>query len=140
MTEHMNIKDISKQVKAQLKKEFPNCKFSVTIERFSMGQSMCVALTAAPFAVFNGAVDANGYTQEKDYAQLNHFQLRSEPRDYICNGYYLTPEAWATLKRADEIGNGQNWDKSDIQTDYFDVNYYFDIAIGRWNKAFEQTA
>jgi hypothetical protein len=31
------------------------------------------------------------------------------------------------------------YDNSDIQTDYFDTAYYFDICIGRWNKPFIHT-
>lgn len=29
-----------------------------------------------------------------------------------------------------------NWDRSDIQTDYFDVGWYVDINIGKWNKPY----
>ena len=32
--------------------------------------------------------------------------------------------------------NDGNWDKSDIQTDYFDVGWYVDVNIGRWNKPY----
>lgn len=43
------------------------------------------------------------------------------------------------LKFVDEIMkvmNKGNWDKSDIQTDYFNVGWYTDINIGRWNKPY----
>jgi hypothetical protein len=29
-----------------------------------------------------------------------------------------------------------NHDRSDIQSDYFDVGWYVDINIGRWNKPY----
>lgn len=29
-----------------------------------------------------------------------------------------------------------NWDKSDIQTDFFDVGWYIDINIGKWDRAY----
>lgn len=29
-----------------------------------------------------------------------------------------------------------NWNNSDIQTDYFDVGWYVDIAVGRWDKPY----
>ena len=45
----MNIKDIAKEIRSKLKKEFPSCNFSVTIERYSMGQSMDICLMSAPF-------------------------------------------------------------------------------------------
>lgn len=133
---------IAKMVRRQLKKEIPTCKFSVTSKWFSGGSSISVALMTAPFPVFAKDVDCNGNKRLDDYAQLNHHQLR-RAFDYdcqdpgICNGVFLTPKAWEVLSRAVEIGQLHNWDNSDIQTDYFDVNYYFDIEIGRWNKPFQ---
>jgi hypothetical protein len=32
--------------------------------------------------------------------------------------------------------NAGNWDKSDIQTDYFNVGWYIDVNIGKWNKPY----
>lgn len=32
--------------------------------------------------------------------------------------------------------NDGNWDKSDIQTDYFNVGWYTDIRVGEWNKPY----
>lgn len=37
------------------------------------------------------------------------------------------------LKDAMDVGNH---DRSDIQTDYFDVGWYIDINIGQWNKPY----
>ena len=34
------------------------------------------------------------------------------------------------------IMNDGNWDKSDIQTDYFNVGWYVDVNIGKWNKPY----
>jgi hypothetical protein len=41
------------------------------------------------------------------------------------------------LRDAMDVGNH---DRSDIQTDYFDVGWYIDINIGQWNKPFQLTA
>jgi hypothetical protein len=30
-----------------------------------------------------------------------------------------------------------NWDNSDIQTDYFDVGWYVDVNIGKWDKPYQ---
>jgi hypothetical protein len=35
--------------------------------------------------------------------------------------------------RAMNIGN---WDRSDSQTDYFDVGWYVDVNVGKWNKPY----
>lgn len=36
--------------------------------------------------------------------------------------------------------NDGNHDRSDLQTDYFDVGWYVDICIGRWDRPFICTA
>ena len=33
--------------------------------------------------------------------------------------------------------NNGNHDNSDIQTDYFDVGWYVDVNIGRWNQPYQ---
>ncbi len=32
--------------------------------------------------------------------------------------------------------NAGNWDKSDAQVDYFNVGWYIDVNIGKWNKPY----
>lgn len=136
-----SLKEIAQEVRTQLKKEFPNCKFSVMTEYYSMGQSLYVRLMSAPFAAFAKSTDVNGYERRRDYCQLNEYTLRGrEPEELVCNGEYLTREAWDVMKRAEEIGNANNWNNSDSMTDYYDVNYAFHIGIGKWDKAFVNTA
>jgi len=33
--------------------------------------------------------------------------------------------------------NDGNWDKSDIQSDYFNVGWYVSVNIGKWNKPYQ---
>lgn len=35
--------------------------------------------------------------------------------------------------------NVGNWNKSDISTDYFNVGWYVDVNIGKWNKPYKLT-
>jgi len=134
----VDVKDIAKKVRKQLKAEYPECKWSVRIQRYSGGQSLDVYLIGAPFTIFAKDKTINGY-DNGGYAQLNKYQLLDRyPNDEgICNGHYLTKKAWNVLKRACEIMDADNWDKSDLMTDYFNVNYYSGISIGKWNKDFE---
>ena len=125
----MDIKDIAKQIRKQLKQEFSQCKFSVRISRFSMGQSLTVALMQAPFTVF-------AKQKKNNYVQLNQYQLRRSTDSFICNGAHLTPEAWKVMAQADKIVDQHNWDHSDPQTDYYSTNFNANIAIGQWNKPF----
>jgi hypothetical protein len=136
---HKPTKEISKDIRRQLKAEFPNCKFSVITKH---SNSIDVHLMQAPFKVFaedgNGRMkDSNGYNIQ-DYAQLNEYQLQDKYRtDNTSNGHKLTEKAWDVLSKAAKILNEQNWDNSDLMTDYFDVNYYTSISIGKWDKPFE---
>lgn len=65
-----------------------------------------------------------GYTDVNPYWFHEHF-------DGVAKAF-LT-EAFDALKVADW------YDKSDIQTDYFNTAYYYDINIGKWNKPYEVT-
>ncbi len=132
--DHRDIAEIAKEVRANLKAEFPACKFSVTIERYSMGRSLTVALMEAPFPVLE---DTHHWS--KGHAQLNEYTLKNEYTDGKNNGAILTREAWDVLAKASKIGNATNWDDSDMMTDYYSVNYSFSIYVGKWDKAFTQT-
>ena len=135
-----DIKDIAKDVRRELKKVFPECKFSVTIDRFAGGQSMGVSLMAAPFDPFA----SESVYHDRGYAQLNRhtFKARNIQEDGTLqsNGAHLTKQAVKVLYKVIQIANQDNWNHSDSMIDYFDVNYYFDIEIGKWNRPFEQTA
>lgn len=67
---------------------------------------------------------ANGYIQVNEY--------------WLADNYTgIDLKCLQALKEAMNFGNHNN---SDIQTDYFDVGWYVNIYIGRWNKPYECTA
>lgn len=129
---YKDINTISKEVKHNLHKEFPGTKWSVRIQKYSGGRSMSVDLMEAPFEVFSDPETGDPGMGKKGYAQVNHYWL-GEPG----HSEYLTPKAIQVLKKATRIANSDNWDNSDIQTDYFDVNYYFSLGVGQWDKPFK---
>ena len=49
---------------------------------------------------------------------------------------HFSGRALKFLQEVMSIMNDGNWDKSDIQTDYFNVGWYVDVNIGRWNKPY----
>ena len=51
-----------------------------------------------------------------------------------CNGTYLTKEGHDLLKRVVEIVNQYNYNHSDAMTDYYIVNFSFDLELGKWDK------
>jgi hypothetical protein len=46
-------------------------------------------------------------------------------------------ELLETIKAILDALNTGNHDRSDSMTDYFDVGWYVDLNIGRWDRAFE---
>ena len=146
--------DISKMIKQQLNKEFKGCKFSIRTEYYSGGSSISVSLMKADFKVKKtfeelseeilSLKEEHGYDraqikslQEQENHQLNEFALRDDFSSLNwCNGVFLTEEGHNVLKRVAEISNQYNYDNSDSQIDYFDVNFYLHLEIGRWDKAF----
>lgn len=64
----------------------------------------------------------DGYMQVNPYWYKDHFKGKA---------LKFLEEAHAALKLDDWF------DESDIQTDYFHVDYYMYVHIGRWNKPYQ---
>lgn len=121
----MSSAEISAEIKEKLKKEFPTLTFSVTKEDYSGGRSITIAWMKGfdPFS--------NDNFRDEGYLQINRFYINDDSR--------INEQAKKVLNRVVEIANARNWDNSDPMTDYFDVNYYLHIRIGKWDKKYEIT-
>lgn len=108
--EGMDIKDIAKEVRKMLKAEMPDFKFAVRIDRFSGGQSLRIGIKEVPAG----------------------FQfVRKNPNDFEVS---YRPMVWTielrdAIEQATAIGKRFNYDGSDAQVDYFDVNYYCTASV-----------
>ena len=76
--------------------------------------------------------------------QPGGFRLGSPATDYVdVNPYHyqnhFSGKAQKFLKEIMTAMNDGNQDRSDAQTDYFDVGWYVDVNIGKWNKPYELT-
>ncbi|MHA1852535.1 MAG: LPD29 domain-containing protein [Candidatus Heimdallarchaeaceae archaeon] len=149
----LGTKEIAKRIRQQLKSEFPRCKFSVRTEYFSGGSSITISLMVSDRRIIRHITEipeeaffniGNRYTkkeiaerQKERYHQLNHYALKQEydPNEW-CNGVFLTEQGHNLLKRVVEIAEQYNYDNSDPAIDYFDVNFYLDVELGKWNKPF----
>ena len=49
---------------------------------------------------------------------------------------HFTGSALKFLSELIPAMNNGNHDNSDIQTDYFDVGWYIDVNVGKWNKPY----
>ena len=144
-------KDITKYVRQRLRAEFKDLKFSVRCEYYSMGSSMHITILESKKVRF-----VKKYEEITDSEVLSMMSARNDTEaevrgrikklqdtnNYQVNQYHIetdwqfTEEGKKVLKRVLEIANKYNHDNSDIQSDYFDVNYYLHINLGRWDKPF----
>ncbi len=61
-----------------------------------------------------------GYSQVNPYHFENHYDGKAKK----------------FLAEIFEAMNDGNWDKSDIQSDYFNVGWYSDVNIGKWDRPY----
>ena len=74
------------------------------------------------------------YMSEADIAGIRKYQsLDVNPYHYRD---HFSGRARKFLIEVMSIMNDGNWDKSDSQTDYFNVGWYVDVNIGRGNKPY----
>lgn len=70
-----------------------------------------------------------------------HLPFQPATKSIDVNTYWFQEhfdgDALAFLQELIAAMNNGNHDRSDIQTDYFDVGWYVDVSIGRWDKPYE---
>jgi hypothetical protein len=69
---------------------------------------------------------SRGFTPIKDYTDVNPYHYKS----------HFDGVALKFLSEVIPLMNKGNHDNSDLQTDYFDVGWYTDINIGKWDKPY----
>lgn len=149
---NLGIKEITRLIREQLKKEFPSCKFSVTMKHYS-SVSICLMESnynmvrrfedISDMALFS--LESRNYKPEdikqvqlKKYHQLNHYSfLDSYNPNSWNNGVFLTEKCHRLFKKIVEITSQYNYDNSDISTDYFDTNFYLHLSIGEYDKEYK---
>lgn len=145
-------KDITKYVRQTLRQKYKHIKFSVRCEYYSCGSSMHITLLESHKVRFlkkpeeveeRQVLIIKDHTHRTEEEARNFIKQRLESEYYQINQYHLSTDWGLTdkgkeiLKDVLEIANKYNWDKSDIQTDYFDVNYYLHINLGSYEKPFK---
>jgi len=150
----LGTKEIAKQIREKLKK-IAGVKFSVTMQSYSGGSSISVYLMESNFKVIEDfknlsdeAIfkykDGGRRTEEqlKEMQEGGHFQLNTHytheeyNKDLWNNGVFLTEAGHKLFREVNKIVNYYNYDNSDIQSDYFNVNFYCHLSIGKWDKPY----
>lgn len=115
----MSTKDISIKIREYVKTAYPDCKFSVTTHYASMCSEIRVSLMSGPYEALK-----DGQT----YHSVNQYHVERDP--------LLTDWAKAVLSDVNDCIKSYHWDDSDSQIDYFDVNFYYDLGVGKWDKPY----
>jgi hypothetical protein len=110
-----------KEMRNTIKNLFPakdGWKFSITREHYS---SVSCSILQAPIELRVNESNTN--------ENVNNFWINER-----YNG--LNDKATEILTKINDVLNLNNFDKSDIQSDYFHVGHYVTIRIGQWDKPF----
>lgn len=119
---NLSTKDIAQKIREYVKAAYPDCKFSVTTHYASMCSEIRVALMSGPYAaIVNGA----------DHVQINQYHIERDKA--------LTDWARAVLLDVNDCIRSYHYDDCDSMVDYFDVNFYYDLAVGKWDKPYTVT-
>jgi hypothetical protein len=98
--------------------------------------------------VSEGPLDVIGNMYEIAMTKPETFYARDKapkPLSIEVNPYWISEnysgKVLAFVQALKDAMQGPDWyDRSDIQTDYFDTAWYICINIGKWNKPFRCTA
>lgn len=114
------------KIAAALKRVIPaGWKYSLAVRH---GSTIVCTISEAPFDLLK-AFRASEYRDPESitHADVNVYHVRRAFED----------ECVADVMEAIVAAlNTDNHDRSDVQTDYFDVGHYVDLQIGRWDKPF----
>ena len=91
----------------------------------------------------SGSIDfianSNKVCSNNHYQVASGFKPSTSGYDQV-NPYHFKDhydgKALAFMQEVFHAMNDGNHDRSDIQSDYFDVGWYVDVNIGKWNKPY----
>lgn len=113
---NLDVAEIAKRLRKEIKQavkagDLPAIKASVRIKRYSGGQSINIYVTEAPFMINNPERVAFDITNNR--RPMNELEM---PR--------YSEAARECLNKLNAMLNAYNYDGSDSQSDYFNVNFY----------------
>ena len=117
-------KEITALIRDGIKQMYPLTKWSVSFHSYSGGSTIRVMLMEAPYNVFREDADIkfNSY-------DLNQYHLDKETN--------LTEQALDMFQKVNALIRSYHFSDCDGMIDYFDVNFWYDISIGKWDKPFK---
>ena len=90
--------------------------------------------------ISQGEIDFIGNSNKVAEARAHGREWRKAEKSIDVNPYWYQDHfdgvALKFFKEVFTVMNNGNHDNSDIQTDYFDVGWYNDVNVGRWDKPY----
>lgn len=120
-------------IAAEVKKVMPKgWKYSLSVHHHS---SITLTIQSAPIDLIAAY---NAHMMSPTRQGQGRTELAVDDIDVNCChlGMQFSGELLKTFEAINAALNTGNFDKSDIQSDYFHVGFYAYIKIGRWNKPF----
>ena len=92
----------------------------------------------------SGSVDFVADMTERAHGDRTNKDEIRKHYNFMINQYWFNEHYSGTARDfIDEVNkammSADYYDRSDIQTDYFDTAYYYDIVVGEWNKPYTLT-
>lgn len=110
---------------AEIKKVIPqDWKYTLSVSHHS---TLVLTITGAPVDLIAENLRPASNRQD-EYLQLNTYHLHNEYESDLR-------DTFARIHTAMNVGN---WDRSQPQSDYFDVGWYTRIQIGAWKRPFRK--
>jgi hypothetical protein len=106
----LSTKDIAKLIRKEIRTKYPKMKISVRTSHFSGGSSIDVTIQDCGF--------------DPIHPEWDPYEVSIDHKNPL-----YTEEAESLIKSLEKIGNQYRWDDSDGMVDYFNCNFYFDVAF-----------
>jgi hypothetical protein len=119
-----------KVIAAKLKEFMPKSwKYSLAVRNHS---TIVMTIKSAPINLVAEYVASTGMTSYTDndgnpYASINTYHAEDK---------FLSADTQNLITKIIDTLNTDNYDNSDVMTDYFNVGHYTDLDLGKWNKGF----
>lgn len=134
-------------IAAALKKVIPaGWRYSLAVRHHS---KIVLTIQSAPvdiiqayvnFAIARAAIKGDEFDRKN---LLQHAAYVEERRNLDVNEFHLDSQFTGTLletfQKIRDALNTDNFDHSDVYTDYFHVGHYVGINVGKWDKPFVVT-
>lgn len=154
--DNLSVKDIAKIIRHELKQKYKNAKFSITTDGNYLASNIDITLVAdnkTPYNDIETIKNSEGFKKYVEYWNMTDKEIETEIEHidseitkfdrthninqyHIDSDYLLNDYAKEMFSYIVDLCNSFNYNDSDSQVDYYDVGFYMDLRIGKYDKHF----